>query len=190
MKIAVYCSSRANLDPEYESVAEAAGKWIGENHHELVYGGVDAGLMHIVAQAAHDAGARITGIVPKRFAYRADEIVDNLIQCRDLNDRKEMMIDLADAFIVLPGGIGTIDEWISTLSILIVNGDTHRKIVVANTRGIFDSLISQIDELAASPFARSEMLSMSVTVADEQTLISTLNDIQNNFKINQNTRES
>ena len=190
MKIAVYCSSRANLDPEYESVAEAAGKWIGENRHELIYGGVDAGLMHIVAQAAHDAGAQITGIVPKRFAYRADEIVDNLIQCRDLNDRKEMMIDLADAFIVLPGGIGTIDEWISTLSILIVNGDTHRKIVVANTRGIFDSLISQIDELAASPFARSEMLSMSVTVADEQTLISTLNDIQNNFNINQNTRES
>ena len=189
MKIAVYCSSRANLAPEFESVAVAAGKWIGTNRYELVYGGVNAGLMHTVAQAAHDAGAIITGIVPKRFAYRADNIVDHLVKCRDLNDRKELMIDCADAFIVLPGGLGTIDEWLSTLSILVVNNDSRRKIVVANIDGIFNSQISQINELANSPFARSEMLDMSIIADSEQEMINRLNEIQKFFVTNINSTD-
>ena len=175
MKIAVYCSSRQDLPDEYTSVAHAVGRWIGEGGHSLVYGGVNAGMMHTVAQAAHDAGAHITGIVPACFAYRADTLVDELLECNNLSVRKAMMIDRADVFVVLPGGLGTIDEWLSTLSQLVVNSDARRKIVVANIGGLFDSLVSQIAMLAASPLARSEMLQMSLIATSETETITLLN---------------
>ena len=99
------------------------------------------------------------------------------------------MIDCADAFIVLPGGLGTIDEWLSTLSILVVNNDSRRKIVVANIDGIFNSQISQINELANSPFARSEMLDMSIIADSEQEMINRLNEIQKFFVTNINSTD-
>ncbi|MGN1245740.1 MAG: TIGR00730 family Rossman fold protein [Muribaculaceae bacterium] len=175
MNIAVYCSSRPGLPDEYTSVARAVGRWIGEGGHTLVYGGVDAGMMHTVAQAAHDAGAHIIGIVPRCFAHRADSLVDELKHCINLSDRKALMIGYSDMFVVLPGGLGTIDEWISTLSQLVVNADTHRKIVVANIGGLFDSTVSQIAMLAASPLARSEMLQMSLIATSETETITLLN---------------
>ena len=90
-------------------------------------------------------------------------------------ERKAMMIDRADVFVVLPGGLGTIDEWLSTLSQLVVNSDARRKIVVANIGGLFDSLVSQIAMLAASPLARSEMLQMSLIATSETETITLLN---------------
>ena len=99
------------------------------------------------------------------------------------------MIDCADAFIVLPGGLGTIDEWLSTLSILVVNNDSRRKIVVANIDGIFNSQISQINELANSPFARSEMPDMSIIADSEQEMINRLNEIQTFFVTNINSTD-
>ena len=86
-----------------------------------------------------------------------------------------MMIDRADVFVVLPGGLGTIDEWLSTLSQLVVNSDARRKIVVANIGGLFDSLVSQIAMLAASPLARNEMLQMSLIATSETETITLLN---------------
>lgn len=177
MKIAVYCSSRTGLPDEYTAVAEAVGRWIGSGGHSLIYGGVNAGLMHTVAQAAHDAGARITGIVPHCFTYRADPLVDELVESDNLSDRKAAMIDGADAFVVLPGGLGTIDEWLSTLSQLVVNTDSRRKIVVANIGGLFDSTIRQIDQLAHSPLARSEMLQMSLIAATAEETVAILDAI-------------
>ena len=177
MKIAVYCSSRQDLPDEYTSVAHAVGRWIGEGGHSLVYGGVNAGMMHTVAQAAHDAGAHITGIVPACFAYRADTLVDELLECNNLSDRKAMMIDRADVFVALTGGLGTIDEWLSTRSQLVVNTDSRRKIVVANIGGLFDSTIRQIDQLAHSPLARSEMLQMSLIAATAEETVAILDTI-------------
>ena len=178
MKIAVYCSSRPDLAQEYVQVAAEAGKWIGTEGHELVYGGVNAGLMHTVAQAAHDAGAKITGVIPEVFKHRADELNDEIITTQNLNDRKAKMIELSDAFIVLPGGLGTIDEWIATLSALVVAGDTERKIIVANINGIYDHTVAQIASTAHSPFARSEIIDMSIIAHDGSELIDILNRLQ------------
>ena len=115
----------------------------------------------------------VCGIMIK--IYRADTLVDELLECNNLSDRKAMMIDRADVFVVLPGGLGTIDEWLSTLSQLVVNSDARRKIVVANIGGLFDSLVSQIAMLAASPLARSEMLQMSLIATSETETITLLN---------------
>ncbi len=154
MNIAVYCSSRSDLEERYIMAATALGEWIGRNGHTLVYGGSNAGTMHTLAQAAHDAGASITGVIPQCFAKRADTLVDTLIPTTDLAERKSRMIALADLFVVLPGGIGTIDEWISTLTHLVVAGDTATRIVVVNIGGIFNDMLAQLQATASSPFAR------------------------------------
>src|SRR5574344_1168038 len=103
--IVVYCSSRENLAQKFEQVAFKMGKWIGDNGHSLVYGGVAAGLMHSVAAAAKKCGAHVIGVIPEGFRSRADLINDQCIFTSDLNDRKATMIELGDVFIALPGGL-------------------------------------------------------------------------------------
>ncbi|MBR1882274.1 MAG: TIGR00730 family Rossman fold protein [Muribaculaceae bacterium] len=157
MKIAVYCSSCEGLDNSYVEMAAQLGQWLGRNRHTLVYGGVKAGLMHVVAQNAHDCGARVVGVNIEAFRHRVDsEVVDETIVTRDLSERKSRMIELSDAFVVLPGGLGTIDEWIATLSQLVVNGDTRRGVIIANVNGMYDAQLAQLRQMAASPFARGK----------------------------------
>lgn len=177
MKIVVYCSSRENLDSPFEITAKTVGEWIGKNSHTLVYGGVNAGMMHIVAHSAKLAGAKVVGVIPERFEHRADELNDELILTSDLSDRKAVMIDIGDMFIVLPGGIGTIDEWMATLSQLVVEEDEHRKIIVVNINGIYDNLINQIKCTAHSPFARSSTLDRSIIVTSNDEFYSILNNL-------------
>lgn len=179
MNIAVYCSSRDGLPEEYQEAARELGRWIGHGGHTLVYGGVDAGLMHVVAQATHQAGGHITGVVPERFKARTDALVDRLIACRDLADRKDIMINLADVFVVLPGGIGTIDEWVSTLSQLMVNPDDHRPIVALNVHGMYDGLLKQLRDTARSPFARGHHIDMTREATSAQEMLEELKAISN-----------
>lgn len=175
MIIAVYCSSREGLGPRYEAPAQALGQWIGQHGHTLIYGGVHAGLMHTVAQAAHDAGAHITGVVPERFKSRADALVDELVPCHDLAERKDIMTGRADLFVVLPGGIGTIDEWISTLSQIMVNGEhDHRGMIIVNTDNMYGPLLEQLRLTSQSPFARGKHIDMSVPVSTVPELIAAL----------------
>lgn len=178
MKIAVYCSSREGLGEEYEKIAIALGEWLGNNNCELVYGGVKAGMMHTVAQAAHDAGAKIIGIVPEIFSHRADPLCDEIILTTDLNDRKAKMIDIADAFVVLPGGIGTIDEWISTLSHIMVmqskNPDYDKPIIVVNKENMYAGLIDQLRATSESVFARGKRIDRSIIVSDTTEMLNSL----------------
>lgn len=182
MKIAVYCSSRNDLPHEYVKLAQSLGQWIGSNGHTLVYGGVNAGLMHITAQAVHDSGGYILGIIPECFKHRADVLNDELITTRDLNDRKSRMIEQADAFVVLPGGIGTIDEWISTLAQLTISDDDNRGIIVANHEGMYDGTIRQLTDSANSIFSRGKDLNRSVMVNDAAQMIEQLTKLQNEYE--------
>jgi uncharacterized protein (TIGR00730 family) len=166
MKIAVYCSSCANLASEYVTPAQVLGEWIGKNGHELVFGGVNAGLMHVVSQATHDSGGKVIGVIPTMFLHRASSINDEVIKTHDLNGRKSTMIDISDLFVVLPGGIGTIDEWISTLShVLCVNND-NRGIIVVNINHMYNELIEQLETTAASPFARRDDIDRRSTIVN------------------------
>ena len=177
MNIVVYCSANADLPDEITSIATALGKWIGEGGHSLVYGGVNAGLMHITAQAATEAGCQsVVGIVPEFFKHRADPLCSELVLARDLNDRKSKLIEHGDVFVVLPGGLGTIDEWISTLSTLVVEG-SDRPIIVVNYGGMFSALAEQLLNTAQSQFSRSPLIASSILVNNLQELINKLNEI-------------
>lgn len=177
MNVVVYCSANPNLPNEITSIATALGKWIGVGCHSLVYGGVNAGLMHITAQASHDAGCKsIVGIVPEFFKHRADPLCTELVLARDLNDRKSLLIRRGDVFVVLPGGLGTVDEWISTLSHLVVE-DSGRYIIVVNHNGMYDAMAQQLLNTAQSQFSRSPLIASSILVNNSQELINKLNEI-------------
>lgn len=174
--IVVYCSSREKLPQEYKDCAQALGEWIGRNGHNMVYGGVHAGLMSITAQATHDAGGRVVGVIPKMFLYRRSELNDELIITEDLNDRKARMIEMGDVYVVLPGGIGTIDEWIATLSHNLSAG-VMKKLVIVNINGIFDCQMKQIAETASSPFAHGDVMGRMVELTSVDEMLKVLESL-------------
>ena len=177
MKIVVYCSANPNLPQDITDIAIVLGRWIGECGHSLVYGGVNAGLMHITAKAAADAGCHnIVGIVPEFFAHRADQLCTELVLARDLNHRKAMLIERGDIFVVLPGGLGTIDEWVSTLSSLVVE-NSAKPIIVVNHEGMYSAMAQQLCNTAQSQFARAESIDRSILVNNSNELINKLNEI-------------
>ena len=112
MKLCVFCSANQQIDPDFFVSAKELGTWAAENGHTIVFGGHDAGLMHSVSKAARLAGGEVIGVAPRRIEEmgRQSPWTTRYISTRDLNDRKQIMVEESDAFIVLPGGIGTLDD--------------------------------------------------------------------------------
>jgi len=116
--LCVYCGSRAGNDPRYTEAARHLGTLIGERGFRLVYGGGHAGLMGTVADAALEAGASVLGIIPKRLVARelGHRGVQELRVVDTMHDRKLQMAQAADAFVALPGGLGTLEELFEVLT--------------------------------------------------------------------------
>lgn len=174
--IVVYCSSRENIPQEHKDCAALLGEWIGKNGHSLVYGGVHAGLMSITAQATHDNEGEVIGVIPEMFLYRRSSLNDILITTMDLNERKMVMIDRGDVYVVLPGGIGTLDEWLATLSHNLSIG-SQKKLVIVNLDGIFDYQIKQLEATSDSPFAHGNIMERMVIVSSAEEMLQSLTQI-------------
>lgn len=178
IRVACYCSSRGDLPEDVTEGTRKIVSAIGKAGGELVYGGVNAGLMHVVAAAAHESGAKVIGVVPEVFRQRADELCDEVILTKDLNERKGVMIDMADIFIVLPGGIGTIDEWISTLSHIMVKEkeapDADKPILVWSYNDMYLGMAEQLRDTDRSIYARGKRVDRSMIFTDPEALISRL----------------
>ncbi len=112
MNITVYCGANFGNKEIYKEAAASLAKWIGENHHNLVYGGSRVGLMGIVSNGVLDAGGRVTGIIPTFLVDReqANHRITELIEVETMSERKKKMADLGEVFIALPGGAGTLEE--------------------------------------------------------------------------------
>jgi len=177
MNIVVYCSAQENLPDKYQQLATRLGQWIGHHGHTLVYGGVNAGLMKILSTATHEAGGQITGVIPEMFISRIDAMCDTVVKTRDLAERKQYMIEQGDIFIILPGGIGTLDEWISTLCIMCIGDDDLRPVIAANLDGMFDATISQLENLKLSPFGRGKDLSRTLIASSDDELLQLLDKL-------------
>ena len=119
MNIAVYCASRPGNDPAFARDAYKVGSWIGARGHTLVYGGSDTGLMGQVASGCLDAGGEVIGVIPEipELMARKNPLLSRVIVTGDMADRRSEMIRLADGFIALPGGLGTLDEVTEVLSL-------------------------------------------------------------------------
>ncbi len=110
--VCVYCGSRPGVDPVFVETARAVGRWIGQHGGQLVYGGGNSGLMGQVAQATQEAGGRVVGVIPKALVDKefARHECDELFVVETMHQRKQIMAERADAFLALPGGIGTFEE--------------------------------------------------------------------------------
>ena len=174
MKIVVYCSSQEGLEEKYRLLARDLGTWIGQQGHTLLYGGSNAGLMHITAVAVHETGGHIVGVIPEMFRHRIDPVCDEVVYTANLGDRKQYMIEHGDVFVVMPGGIGTLDEWMSTLAVMTIGNDDPRPIVVANIDGLYDATIQQLADMTHTPFARGKNLARTLAARTTTELLSTL----------------
>mgnify|MGYP000213915109 FL=1 len=110
--VCVYCGSKPGHDPRYAAVAREVGQWIGQHGGQLVYGGGRNGLMGLIADSTRAAGGRVVGVIPSALVERewAHEGCDELHIVDTMHERKRMMMERADAFVALPGGIGTFEE--------------------------------------------------------------------------------
>lgn len=117
MRVCVFCASSEDVDPRYVEAAAEVGRALGEAGHDLVYGGGDLSLMGAVSRGVRDAGGHVTGILPELFADRAqaDAEHDEVVITSTMRDRKTAMGERADAFVVLPGGFGTLEELLEVL---------------------------------------------------------------------------
>ena len=174
MKIVVYCSSQEGLEEKYRLLARDLGTWIGQQGHTLLYGGSNAGLMHITAAADHEAGGHIVGVIPEMFRHRIDPLCDEVVYTANLGDRKQYMIEHGDVFVVMPGGIGTLDEWMSTLAVMTIGNDDPRPVIVANIDGLYDATIQQLADMTHTPFARGKNLARTLVARTTTELLSSL----------------
>lgn len=157
--VCVYCSSSDHIDPLYFDHAEEVGRRMAEAGHTLVFGGGKVGLMGRVARAVHAHDGKVVGVIPEsmtdvEIAYRD---ADELIVTQTMRERKQIMEDRADAFITLPGGFGTLEE----LSEMIVGrllGFHDKPLVLLNSHGFYDPLLTLFDHFIEHRFAKPKHL--------------------------------
>jgi uncharacterized protein (TIGR00730 family) len=165
--ICVYCGSAMGTDPDFAVVARKTGELLAANGIRLVYGGATVGLMGVVADAALAAGGEVIGVTPR--GLWGDEVdhpgLTELIQVGSMHERKQRMFELADAFVALPGGLGTLDELaeVATWSQLGV----HRKpIVTLDVNGYWSGLHAFLRASAAAGLLKQQNLDLIVNVTD------------------------
>src|SRR5580704_5085632 len=154
--ICVYCGSGQGTDPVFTGAARVLGHMMAKAGIRLVYGGGRIGLMGEVARSVLDAGGTVTGIIPKFLKAREVMLADaqELHVVEDMHARKKLMFDKADAFIALPGGIGTLEELVEQLTWAQL-GRHEKPILIANINGFWKPLLSLLAHMRETGFVRS-----------------------------------
>jgi uncharacterized protein (TIGR00730 family) len=152
--ICVYCGSGPGGDPAFVEAARGFGKILAQNRIGLVFGGGSIGLMGAIATAVLDHGGQITGVIPE-FLTGREHALDRgeLIVTRDLHERKQIMFDRADAFVALPGGVGTLEELVEQMTWAQL-GRHKKPILLANIKGFWDPLCTLLDHMEQLKFIR------------------------------------
>ncbi|MFZ0196065.1 MAG: TIGR00730 family Rossman fold protein [Pseudolabrys sp.] len=166
-KICVYCGSGPGVDPAFVESARAFGTLLAKNGIGLVFGGGSVGMMGAIAKSVREHGGEVTGIIPEFLVAREHAMrgADNLIVTRDMHERKRKMFEMADAFVAMPGGVGTLEEAVEQMT--WVQLGRHRKpILLANIKHFWDPLCALIDHMKALEFIRGD-LNFDLLVADK-----------------------
>ncbi len=154
--ICVYCGSAAGNDPLFTESARDFGARMAASGVGLVYGGGNVGLMGTVAKAVLDGGGDVTGIIPE-FLKKKERVlgdVHNLIVTEDMHQRKQLMFEKADAFVALPGGVGTLEELIEMLTWAQL-GRHQKPVLIANIAGFWKPLLVLLAHMRESGFIRT-----------------------------------
>jgi uncharacterized protein (TIGR00730 family) len=173
--LCVYCGSRPGDDPRFAHTAAQVGRWIGAHGGQLVYGGGRGGLMGVVADAALATGARVVGVIPRTLDERehAHHGCTELIVVENMHQRKRIMAERADAFVALPGGIGTFEEFFETWTWRQL-GYHDKPIGLLNQDGYYDALLALVNHGVANGFMDDTTLRLIDTGSDWQPLLQRL----------------
>jgi uncharacterized protein (TIGR00730 family) len=174
--LAVFCGSSEGRDGIYAQGAQELGKAMHEKQLSLVYGGGNRGLMGLLAESLHTLGGSVIGVLPEalnRGDVRLRKVESQLIIVPGMHERKARMYELADAFVALPGGIGTFEEFFEVYTWLQL-GYHHKPVALLNLGGFYDSLLSFLHQSAREGFIQSELLSALIVESEVEALLARL----------------
>jgi uncharacterized protein (TIGR00730 family) len=170
--LCVYCGSRPGADPVFEQAARETGEWIGRHGGQLVYGGGRNGLMGTVAQATLAAGGRVVGVIPKALVEKewANHDCTELHVVDTMHERKRLMAERADAFLALPGGIGTFEEFFEVWTWRQL-GYHDKPVGLLNQAGYYDGLIGFLRQTVRQQFMGDWQMDLVRVDGQVQTLL-------------------
>lgn len=178
-RVCVFCGSNQGANPAYGFAAEQLGKLLAQQNIGLVHGGGKVGLMGTVANAALAAGGEVIGVIPQALANReiAHTGLSKLHIVASMHERKALMSDYADAFIALPGGMGTLEEFAEVLTWGQL-GLHQKPCGLLNIEGYYNSLITFFDQAVQAQFVRPEHRSAVIEAQTCEDLLEKLNQYQ------------
>lgn len=172
MKVCVYGAASNKIDKEYVEIVEKLCTELAERGHDLVYGAGKSGLMGAAARGFHAGGGKVTGVVPAFFKTNDIEPLytkcDDLLYTVDMGQRKTIMEDLADAFVVAPGGIGTFDEFFQVVTLKQL-GQHNKPIALFNINGYYYSIQALMHNGAEEKFLHEDTLSLYKCFEQDET---------------------
>jgi len=174
-RIGVYCGSSGGRDPVYREAAAEFGRLLVERGYGLVFGGGKVGIMGAVADAVLQAGGEVIGVIPEFLATKEliHPDVPDMRCVADMHTRKALMAELSDAFVALPGGLGTLDELFETLTWSQLG--LHAKPVgLLNTRGYFDAVVEFVEHAVEAGFCLPDHRRLFFTASDPKSLLEEL----------------
>lgn len=175
-RICVFCGSSSGVNPEYSQTVRALGTAFVENDLTLIYGGGSVGLMGELARSVLERGGEVIGIIPKRIHEMVEALqLTELHVVENMHGRKAMMYDLSDAFIVLPGGIGTIEEFFEVFTWYQL-GIHLKPIGLLDIRSYFGKLLEFVEHMVGEGFLKSAHRNALVVEENPETLIAKLRE--------------
>jgi uncharacterized protein (TIGR00730 family) len=175
LKVCVYCASSKQCDPAYLEAAERLGRHLARHQVTLVYGGGGAGAMARLAEGALQAGGKAIGIMP-RFMVELEWGHKQLTEMRiveDMRERKHLMLEGADAVVALPGGCGTLEELLETMTLKRV-GRYLGPIILVNTRGFYDRVVAALEHCIAEHFMDTRHRDLWSVVNEPEDVLSAI----------------
>ncbi len=156
-KVCVFCSSSDVVEQVYKDEAQKLGEILAKQSITLIYGGAKVGMMGIIAKTMVQNQGHVIGVIPELIhSYNlAESSVNELIITKDMKSRKAKMADLADAFIALPGGFGTLEELVEVITLKQLSYH-HKPIIIVNTNGFYNKLDELFEMYYSTNFAKSE----------------------------------
>lgn len=164
--IGFFCSASNNIDAIYLDNVAALATWLGKSRKTIIYGGVNSGLMEVIAKNVNRNGGKVVGVVPDSKQDKISPHLHDTIITNTLGERKDQIVALADVLVVLPGGLGTLDEVLHALSAKTLGYNT-KHIIFYNINGFFSNLLTYFAELKRDGFINSP-LSALYTVANTE----------------------
>jgi uncharacterized protein (TIGR00730 family) len=177
--LCVYCGSGRGKNPLFSKAAKALGQAMAEEGIGLVYGGGGNGLMGDVARSVRAAGGTVTGIIPATLVARENPFteVDEYIIVDNLHQRKMLMFERSDAFVALPGGLGTLEELVEQLT-WVQLGFHEKPVILANIQNYWDKLLQLLEQMRGETFIREGLVPRYTIVDDVEKIVPMLTQVR------------